>query len=108
MRAPPAPQQKPVFLLRGISTRFAPDAPITGDQEDQHNQAEDGAGQQPPHPGLHLEDRGLGLLDGLGDTAEARLANHDTVDHDLDGVFELLIKLDGLVQAADLAIDAHA
>ncbi len=48
------------------------------------------------------------LLDGLGDTAEARLTNHDTVDHDLDGVFELLIKLDGLVQAADLAIDAHA
>ena len=48
------------------------------------------------------------LLDGLGDTAEARLANHDTVDHDLDGVFELLIKLDGLVQAANLAIDAHA
>ena len=29
MRAPPAPQQKPVFLLRGISTRFAPDAPIS-------------------------------------------------------------------------------
>ena len=29
MRAPPAPQQKPVSLLRGISTRFAPDAPIS-------------------------------------------------------------------------------
>ena len=63
--------------------------------------------RQQIHRDIAMSELGC-LLDGLGDTAEARLANHDTVDHDLDGVFELLIKLDGLVQAADLAIDAHA
>ena len=38
----------------------------------------------------------------------APLADHDAVHHDLDGVAELLIELDGIVEAADLAVDAHA
>lgn len=64
--------------------------------------------RQQIHRDIAMSEAWFALLDGLGDTTEARLANHDTVDHDLDGVFELLIKLDGLVQAADLAVDAHA
>ena len=48
------------------------------------------------------------LLDGLGDAAHAPLADDDAVHHDLDGVAELLVELDGVVEAADLAVDAHA
>ncbi len=47
-------------------------------------------------------------LDRLRDAAQARLADHDAVDHNLDGVLELLVELDGLVEAADLPVYAHA
>ena len=48
------------------------------------------------------------LLHGLGDAAHGVLADHDAVDHDLDGVAELLVELDGVVKRVDLAVDAHA
>ena len=48
------------------------------------------------------------LLDSLGNAPRAPLANHDAVDHDLDGMPELLIEFDGVVEGADLAVDAHA
>ena len=48
------------------------------------------------------------LLDGLRDAPHAPLADHDAVHHDLDGVAELLVELDGVVEAADLAVDADA
>ena len=48
------------------------------------------------------------LLDSLGNAPRAPLADHDAVDHDLDGMPELLIEFDGVVEGADLAVDAHA
>ena len=48
------------------------------------------------------------LLDSLGNAPRAPLADHDAVDHDLDGMPELLIEFDGVVEGADLVVDAHA
>ena len=57
----------------------------------------------------HLAGRELGcLLDGLHDTVEGVLADHDAVDHHLDRVLELLLETDLAVELADLAVDAHA
>ena len=48
------------------------------------------------------------LFNGLGNTAQGVLANHDTVDHDLDIVLEFLIQIDRVIKRANLAVDAHA
>ena len=48
------------------------------------------------------------LFNGLGDTAQGVLANHDTVDHDLDIVLEFLIQIDRVIKRANLAVNAHA
>ena len=49
-----------------------------------------------------------GLLDGLGDAARRVLVDDDAVDDDLDGVLELLLELDVLLEVADLAVHADA
>ena len=48
------------------------------------------------------------LFNGLGNTAQRILADHDTVDHDLDVVFELFVQIDGIIKGAHLTVDAHA
>ena len=48
------------------------------------------------------------LLNGLGNATQGVLSNHDTVDHDLNVVFELLVQVDRVVKRAHLAVDAHA
>ena len=48
------------------------------------------------------------LFNGLGNTAQRVLANHDAVDHDLDIVLEFLIQIDGVIKRANLAVDTHA
>ena len=48
------------------------------------------------------------LFNGLGNTAQRVLANHDAVDHDLDIVFEFLIQIDRVIKRANLAVDTHA
>ena len=64
-------------------------------------------GQQPERD-LTLRELGR-LLDGLCDAPERVLAHNDAVDHDLDGVLELLLEANLLpVELADLAVDAHA
>ena len=47
------------------------------------------------------------LLNGLGNAAQGVLSNHDTVDHDLNVVFELLVQVNRVVKRAHLAVDAH-
>ena len=49
-----------------------------------------------------------GCLHRLGDAAKAPLAYDDAVHHHLDGVLELLVELDGVVERAHLAVHAHA
>ena len=49
-----------------------------------------------------------GLLDRLGDAARRVLVDDDAVDDDLDGVLELLLELDVLLEVADLAVHADA
>ena len=50
-----------------------------------------------------------GRLDGFGNAAKRVLTHHHAVDNHLDGVLELLVKLDFVTaQIADLAVDAHA
>ena len=57
----------------------------------------------------HLAGGQLGrLLDGLNNTVEGVLANHDAIHYDLDRVLELLLETDLAVELADLAVDAHA
>ena len=48
------------------------------------------------------------LLNGLCDAAQGILSNYDTVDHDLDIVLELFVQIDGIIERAHLAVDAHA
>ena len=48
------------------------------------------------------------LFNGLGNTAQRVLANHDAVDHDLDIVLEFLIQIDRGIKRANLAVDTHA
>ncbi len=49
-----------------------------------------------------------GPLDGLGDAAHRVRTDHDAVDHDLDGMAELLVELDRIIERANLAVDADA
>ena len=48
------------------------------------------------------------LLDGLGNSTQGVLSDHDTIDHDLDIVLELFVQIDGVVERAYFAVDAHA
>ena len=48
------------------------------------------------------------LFNGLGDTAQRVLANHDAIDHDLDIVLELLVQIDRIVERAHFTVDTHA
>ena len=67
-------------------------------------------------PFLHEPDGDVALgqarsrLDGLGDAAQRPVLDGDTVDDDLDGVLELLVKRHAflVVETDDLAVDAHA
>ena len=60
-------------------------------------------------PESHLALRQLGcLLHGLRDAPEGVLADDDAVHHHLDGVLELLLELDLLVELAHLAVHADA
>ena len=60
-----------------------------------------------PEPHLALRELG-GLFHALGDAPERVLAHHDAVDDDLDGVLDVLLELDVLVELADLAVHADA
>ena len=67
-------------------------------------------------PFLHEPDGDVALsqagrrLDGLGDAAQRPVLDGDAVDDDLDGVLELLVERHAflVVEADDLAVDAHA
>ena len=48
------------------------------------------------------------LFNGLGNTAQRVLANHDAVDHDLDIVLEFLIQIDWVIKRAHFTVDTHA
>ena len=63
--------------------------------------------RQEPEAHLALCELGC-LLHGLRDAPEGVLADNDAVHHHLDGVFELLLELDLIVELAHLAVHADA